>query len=60
MSYNSADALGLLACLKDQLGGDEQLREGVRFECREAGLGLLERKRRDLEANLASYFSGCL
>jgi hypothetical protein len=60
MSYNSADALGLLACLKDQLAGDEQLRDNVHPECREAGLGLLERKRREVEVNLVSHFSGCI
>ena len=42
LGYNSADILALLTCLRDQLGGDEELKKGTTTACRAAGLDLLK------------------
>lgn len=60
LRYNNADALGLLWCLKDQLAGDEDTKAGMTPECRLKGLEMLEKKREEVDASLASHFLGCI
>ncbi|TEB40026.1 hypothetical protein FA13DRAFT_1724246 [Coprinellus micaceus] len=60
MTLNEADALGLIACLKSQLGEDDELKAGMAPGCRLAGLEMLEKKRDEVDANLMSHFLGCI
>ncbi|TFK34796.1 hypothetical protein BDQ12DRAFT_689224 [Crucibulum laeve] len=56
LGHNSADVLALLACLRDQLSGDDELREGVAPACRLAGLKALNDKLEHTREHLVDYF----
>ena len=60
MGYNSADVLGLLHCLREQLSGDDDLRAGLTPACRQRGLDQLANKREEVRRNLTSHFQGCV
>ncbi|KAF8876207.1 hypothetical protein CPB84DRAFT_1795955 [Gymnopilus junonius] len=57
LGINGADLLGLIECLRDQLNGDEELKEKLNDGCRMLGLdGLVELKARTKEG-LVDHFS---
>lgn len=60
LGLNSADVLGLLACLRDQLSGDEDLKVGINPDCRFAGLEALKALKIKLQDGLADHFFGCV
>ena len=60
LGYNSADILALLTCLRDQLGGDEELKKGTTSECRAAGLDLLKTHAETTREHLSDHFFGCI
>ncbi|EAU85876.2 hypothetical protein CC1G_02899 [Coprinopsis cinerea okayama7 len=59
LSYNSADALNLISCLRDQLSNDDDLKLNVNPSCRLAGLTALKTKGEDVKKNLRSHFVAC-
>ena len=60
LGLNSADVLGLLACLRDQLSGDEDLKMGTSADCRMAGLEALKALKVKVQDGLADHFFGCV
>ena len=60
LGLNSADVLGLLACLRDQLSGDEDLKERTNPDCRVAGLEALKALKVQVQDGLADHFFGCV
>ena len=60
LGLNSADVLGLLACLRDQLSGDEDLKVGINSDCRMAGLEALKALKVKVQDGLADHFFGCV
>ena len=60
LGLNSADVLGLLACLRDQLSGDEDLKLGTNPDCRIAGLEALKALKVTVQDGLADHFFGCV
>ena len=60
LGLNSADVLGLLACLRDQLSGDEDLKMGTNSDCRMAGLEALKALKVKVQDGLADHFFGCV
>ena len=60
LGLNSADVLGLLACLRDQLSGDEDLNKGTNSDCRMAGLEALKALQVKVQDGLADHFFGCV
>ena len=60
LGYNSADILALLTCLRDQLGGDEELKKGTTPECKAAGLDLLKTHAETTRKRLSDHFFGCI
>jgi len=60
LGLNSADVLGLLACLRDQLSGDEDLKTGANSECRLAALEALKALKVTVQDGLADHFFGCV
>ena len=60
LGLNSADVLGLLACLRDQLSGDEDLKIGANSDCRMAGLEALKALKVEVQDGLADHFFGCV
>jgi hypothetical protein len=60
LGLNSADVLGLLACLRDQLSGDEDLKMGTNSDCRVAGLEALRALNVEIQDGLADHFFGCV
>ena len=60
LGLNSADVLGLLACLRDQLSGDEDLKMGTNSDCRMAGLEALKALEVKVQDGLADHFFGCV
>jgi hypothetical protein len=60
LGLNSADVLGLLACLRDQLSGDEDLKMGTNSDCRTAGLEALKALKVTVQDGLADHFFGCV
>ena len=60
LGLNSADVLGLLACLRDQLSGDEDLKTGTNSECRLAALDALKAFKVTVQDGLADHFFGCV
>jgi len=60
LGVNSADVLVLLACLRDQLSGDEDLKMGTNPDCRMAGLDSLKALKAKVQDGLADHFFGCV
>lgn len=58
LGINSADALALFACLRDQLMNDEDLKAGMDPDCRLAGLEALRNLRTKIKADMADHFFG--
>lgn len=60
LGYNNADILALLACLRDQLRGDDDLAQGTSPACRDAGLNALKESLETTRKGLADHFLGCI
>lgn len=60
MGCNSADILALLACLRDQLSNDDDLKMALEPECRLAGLEALKALRTKTQDGLADHFFACV
>lgn len=60
LGLNSADILALLACLRDQLMNDDDLKAGINAECRLAGLEALKTLRTNTQQELADHFFACI
>ncbi|KAF8182329.1 hypothetical protein BJ912DRAFT_978612 [Pholiota molesta] len=60
MGCNSADILALLACLRDQLSNDDDLKVALDPECRLAGLEALKSLRTKTQEGLADHFFACV
>ncbi|KAF8963026.1 hypothetical protein BDZ97DRAFT_1702033 [Flammula alnicola] len=60
LGINSADILALLACLRDQLSNDDDLKAATNPECRLAGLEALKALRTKTQAGLADHFFACV
>lgn len=58
MRVHSADVLGLIKCLRDQLANDDETKTGLTPACRQAGLDLLTRKCEEMKENLSLHFIG--
>lgn len=58
MGVSSPDILGLLACLRDQLMNDDDLKVALNPGCRLAGLEALKALRTKMEEGLADHFVG--
>jgi len=58
LGISSADVLALLACLRDQLTNDDDLKAGTNPECRLAGLEALKDLRTKTQLELADHFFG--
>ena len=58
LGVSSPDILGLLACLRDQLMNDDDLKVALNPGCRLAGLEALKALRTKMEEGLADHFVG--
>ncbi|KAH9480763.1 hypothetical protein JR316_0007363 [Psilocybe cubensis] len=58
LSINSSDILALLACLRDQLMNDDDLRAGMDPDCRLAGLEALRTLRTKVKGDIDDHFYG--
>ncbi|KDR83058.1 hypothetical protein GALMADRAFT_134567 [Galerina marginata CBS 339.88] len=58
LGISSADILALLACLRDQLMNDDDLKAGMNPDCRAAGLDALRDLRTKTKAGLPDHFFG--
>jgi hypothetical protein len=56
LGLDSAGVLGLLACLREQLSGDEDLKMAINSDCRIAGLEALKALRVKVQDGLADHF----
>ncbi|KAF9013100.1 hypothetical protein BDQ17DRAFT_1404684 [Cyathus striatus] len=59
LGHNSADLLGLIECLQDQLRGDEELKAGLGAVCRVKGLEGIKLRLEEARAGLSEHFGGC-
>ncbi|KAF9481113.1 hypothetical protein BDN70DRAFT_876715 [Pholiota conissans] len=60
LDLSSADILGLLECLRDQLLNDDDLKAALEPECRLAGLEAIRALRTKTKEGLADHFFACV
>lgn len=58
LRHNSADILAILQCMRDQLGIDQGVAQGVALACRTTGLDALRQELCDVRVALPEHF-GC-
>lgn len=60
LGHSSADVLGLLDTLRDQLLNDDDLKSWLHCDCRTTGLDEIKKLKEKTKEGLAEHFVGCL